>query len=187
GLTSLVVGAARSGVALALHLTAEGQKVRVVDRKPAADLQSTISQMPSGVDLQLGGYDARVLDGIDTVYASPGVPWDSDLLNDARAKGIPLSSHIGLFLKLCKGSGVVLNMPPDHRARHRTLERYVDLKARAIEDADYAALNGRDEIVRGLAPRTRGQVVWFDQHQPLPPMPLPGRHNMENALAAAAV
>src|SRR5207245_7730083 len=106
GLTSLVVGAARSGVALALHLTAEGQKVRVVDRKPAADLQSTISQMPSGVDLQLGGYDARVLDGIDSVYASPGVPWDSDLLNDARAKGIPVSSEIALFLKLCKGTVV---------------------------------------------------------------------------------
>ena len=50
GRAALVVGAARSGVALALHLTAEGQKVRVVDRKPAADLQSTISQMPSGVD-----------------------------------------------------------------------------------------------------------------------------------------
>ena len=256
-MTSLVVGAARSGVALALHLTAEGQKVRVVDRKPAADLQSTISQMPSGVDLQLGGYDARVLDGIDSVYASPGVPWDSDLLNDARAKGIPVSSEIALFLKLCKGTvvgitgtngkttttaltgavlsagnrpvivggnigdtvldrvyeitpehwvvlelssfqlesvekphlhvGVVLNITPDHLDRHRTMERYVDLKARAIEDADYAALNGRDEIVRGLASRTRGQVVWFDQHQPLPPMPLPGRHNMENALAAAAV
>jgi len=256
-LTSLVVGAARSGVALALHLTAEGQKVRVVDRKPAADLQSTISQMPSGVDLQLGGYDARVLDGIDSVYASPGVPWDSDLLNDARAKGILVSSEIALFLKLCKGTvvgitgtngkttttaltgavlsagnrpvivggnigdtvldrvyeitpehwvvlelssfqlesvekphlhvGVVLNITPDHLDRHRTMERYIDLKARAIEDADYAALNGRDEIVRGLASRTRGQVVWFDQHQPLPPMPLPGRHNMENALAAAAV
>jgi len=66
----------------------------------------------------------------------------------------------------------------------------MDLKARAIEFAepdDYAVLNSRDELVRGLASRTRGRVVWFDQHQPLPPMSLPGRHNMENALAAAAV
>jgi len=29
--------------------------------------------------------------------------------------------------------------------------------------------------------------VWFDEHRPVPPMPLPGRHNLENALAAAAV
>jgi UDP-N-acetylmuramoylalanine--D-glutamate ligase len=66
----------------------------------------------------------------------------------------------------------------------------VDLKARAIEFAgpeDYAVLNGREQIVRGLAKRTKAQVVFFDQHTPIPPMPLPGRHNMENALAAAAI
>src|SRR6202040_1357926 len=69
-------------------------------------------------------------------------------------------------------------------------ERYVDLKGGAIEYAapdDFAVLNGRDGVTRGLAARTRAQVVWFDQYQPLPPIPLPGRHNMENALAAAAV
>jgi UDP-N-acetylmuramoylalanine--D-glutamate ligase len=66
----------------------------------------------------------------------------------------------------------------------------VDLKARAIEFAgpdDYAVLNGGDQAVRGLAQRTKAQVVFFDQHKPIPPMPLPGRHNMENALAAAAI
>ena len=252
-----MVGAARSGVALALHLTADGVKVRVADRKPATELQLTLSQMPPGVELRLGGYDASVLDGVDVVYASPGVPWDSNLLDDARARGIPVSSEIDLFLKLCKGTvvgitgtngkttttaltaavleagrrpvimggnigdtvldrvrditpehwvvlelssfqlesverprlhvGVILNITPDHLDRHRTMDRYVDLKARAIEHADYALLNGRDQIVRDLAPRAGGEVVWFDRHQPQPPMPLPGRHNMENALAAAAV
>jgi UDP-N-acetylmuramoylalanine--D-glutamate ligase len=86
--------------------------------------------------------------------------------------------------------GVILNITPDHLDRHHTFDRYVDLKARAIEFAgpdDFALLNGRDEVVRGLADRTRAQVVWFDQHQPIPPIALPGQHNMENALAAAAV
>jgi len=256
-LTALVVGAARSGVALALHLTAEGHKVRVADRKPATELQSTLSQMPRGVEFRLGGYDSSVLDGIDVVYASPGVPWDSDLLDAARARGIAVSSEIDLFLSLCRGTivgitgtngkttttaltgavleagrrpvivggnigdtvldrvrditpehwvvlelssfqlesigrpqlhvGVILNITPDHLDRHKTLDRYVDLKARAIEHADYALLNARDPIVRDLAPRASGEVVWFDRHHPQPPMPLPGRHNMENALAAAAV
>src|SRR5438046_2020714 len=213
------MGAARSGVALALHLTAEGEKVRVADRKPAADLQATIAQMPPGVELELGGYDVAVLDGVDIVYASPGVPWDSERLNQARARGIAVSSEIDLFLKLCKGTvvgitgtngkttttaltgevlsagerpvivggnigdtvldrveditaehwvvlelssfqlesverphlhvGVILNITPDHLDRHHTLDRYMDVKARAIEDADYALLNGRDQVVRG--------------------------------------
>ena len=256
-MTALVVGAARSGVALAQHLAGAGQKVRVADRKPAADLQDSLAQMPHGVELQLGGYDSRVLDGVDVVYASPGVPWDSELLNEARERGIQVSSEIDLFLKLNRGTvvgitgtngkttttaltgavlaagqspvivggnigdtvldrvdeitpehwvvlelssfqlesvekprlhvGVILNITPDHLDRHTTLERYIDLKARAIDHADFALLNSRDPLVKALAARANGQVVWFDQHQPIPPMPLPGRHNMENALAAAAV
>jgi len=258
--TALVVGAARSGVALASHLVAGGQRVRVVDRKTGPELEHEITRLPVGVDLKLGGYDDSVLAGVDVVYASPGVPWDSDLLNRARALGIRVSSEIDLFLRLCRGTvvgitgtngkttttaltgsvlaagdrpvlvggnigdtvldrldevtprhwvvlelssfqlesverprlhvGVVLNITPDHLDRHRSFARYVDLKARAVEFAgadDYAVLNGRDEIVRGLAGRTSAKVVWFDQHQPLPPMPLPGRHNLENALAAAAI
>ncbi len=259
-MTALVVGAARSGVALASHLVAGGQRVRVVDRKTGPELEHEITRLPVGVDLKLGGYDDSVLAGVDVVYASPGVPWDSDLLNRARALGIRVSSEIDLFLRLCRGTvvgitgtngkttttaltgsvlaagdrpvlvggnigdtvldrldevtprhwvvlelssfqlesverprlhvGVVLNITPDHLDRHRSFARYVDLKARAVEFAgadDYAVLNGRDEIVRGLAGRTSAKVVWFDQHQPLPPMPLPGRHNLENALAAAAI
>jgi UDP-N-acetylmuramoylalanine--D-glutamate ligase len=258
--TALVVGAVRSGVAIANHLSRHGEKIRVVDRKPATDLADALAQMPGGVDLRLGGYDSSVLDGVDIVFASPGVPWDSDLLDEARARGIQVSSEIERFLELCRGTvvgvtgtngkttttaligqvleagelpvvvggnigdtvldrleeiserhwvvlelssfqlesvelahlhvGVILNITPDHLDRHKSFERYVALKARAIEFAgpdDYAVLNGRDEVVRGLAGRTRAKVVWFDQHHPAPPMPMPGRHNLDNALAAAAV
>ncbi|HLZ94777.1 MAG TPA: UDP-N-acetylmuramoyl-L-alanine--D-glutamate ligase [Candidatus Dormibacteraeota bacterium] len=259
-MTVLVVGAARSGVALANHLSAAGERVRVADRKPREQLEDAIAQMPRDVELRLGAQDASVLDGVSAVYASPGVPWDSDLLNQARARGIRVSSEIDLFLSLCPGTvvgitgtngkttttaltgdvlaagdrpvvvggnigdtvldrlpeispdhwvvlelssfqlesierprlhvGVILNITPDHLDRHKTFERYVDIKARIIEFAepeDFAVLNGRDHAVRALASRTRARVVWFDEHRPVPPMPIPGRHNLENALAAAAV
>jgi len=258
--TAVVVGAARSGVALATYLAGTGERVRVIDRKSEAELKDVLEQLPASVELQLGGYDDSVLAGADVVYASPGVPWDSQLLNDARRRGIKVSSEIDLFLRLCPGTvvgitgtngktttteltgnvlaagsrpvlvggnigdtvldrlqevtprhwvvlelssfqlesvekprfhvGVILNITPDHLDRHGTFDRYADLKARAIEFAgadDFAVLNGRDSAVRGLAARTRAQVVWFDEHRPVPPMPLPGRHNLENALAAAAV
>jgi len=258
--TAVVVGAARSGVALANYLVQSGERVRVVDKKGETDLRDELAHLPAGVELKLGGYDDSVLAGADVVYASPGVPWDSQLLNDARRLGIRVSSEIDLFLRLCPGTvvgitgtngkttttaltgtvlaagdrpvivggnigdtvldrldevtprhwvvlelssfqlesvekphlhvGVILNITPDHLDRHGTFKRYVDLKARAIEFAgadDFAVLNGRDQAVRRLASRTRANVVWFDEHRPVPPILLPGRHNLENALAAAAV
>ena len=94
-MTALVVGAARSGVALSNHLTGKGERVRVVDRKSKADLEDTARLLPSGVELIAGGYDDTVLDGVDVVYASPGVPWDAELLERAREKGIAVSSEIG--------------------------------------------------------------------------------------------
>ena len=259
-MTAVVVGAARSGVALANYLAGKGGRVLVVDKKTETQLHDELARLPRGIELKLGGYDESVLAGVDVVYASPGVPWDSQFLNDARRLGIKVSSEIELFLQLCPGTvvgitgtngkttttaltgdvlaagdrpvivggnigdtvldrleevtprhwvvlelssfqlesveqprfhvGVILNITPDHLDRHGTFERYVDLKARAIEFAgadDFAVLNGRDQVVRALASRTRGHVVWFDEHRPVPRMPLPGRHNLENALAAAAV
>ena len=259
-MTALVVGAARSGVALAGYLVAKGESVRVVDRKSETELGDVLAQLPKGVDLKLGGYDDSVLGDVDVVYASPGVPWDAQLLNDARRRGIKVSSEIDLFLRLCPGTvvgitgtngkttttaltgavltagerpvlvggnigdtvldrlgevtprhwvvlelssfqlesverprlhiGVILNVTPDHLDRHGTFERYAEIKGKIIEFAgadDFAVLNSRDETCRRLAKKTRARVVWFDQHQPVPPMPIPGRHNVENALAAAAL
>ncbi|HAC45131.1 MAG TPA: UDP-N-acetylmuramoyl-L-alanine--D-glutamate ligase, partial [Chloroflexi bacterium] len=83
-MTALVVGAARSGVALAGYLVGKGESVRVVDKKSEPELRDVLAHLPAGVDLKLGGYDDSVLADVDVVYVSPGVPWDSQLLNDAR-------------------------------------------------------------------------------------------------------
>ncbi|HLH70742.1 MAG TPA: UDP-N-acetylmuramoyl-L-alanine--D-glutamate ligase [Candidatus Dormibacteraeota bacterium] len=85
---------------------------------------------------------------------------------------------------------VVLNITPDHLDRHGTMEAYVAAKARLVrflEPTDHALLNGLDPVCRRLADQTRARVVWFDRHRPIPPVPMPGRHNQLNALAAAAV
>jgi UDP-N-acetylmuramoylalanine--D-glutamate ligase len=85
---------------------------------------------------------------------------------------------------------VILNVTPDHLDRHGSMDSYVAAKARLLRfqrPGDDAVLNGEDPICRELAPLTPGRVTWFDRHRPVPPMPVPGRHNQLNALAAAAV
>ena len=256
---ALVVGIGRSGLALARFLAGRDIGVRAVDARPAEKLGEALAQLPPGTEVVTGGHGPETLDGIQALFASPGVPWDAPLLEEARRRGLPVSSEIDLFLRLCPGDvvgvtgtngkttttamigdvlaqgerpvavggnigetvldrlaeltpehwvvlelssfqlescsrphtriGVVLNVTPDHLDRHGTLDRYVDAKARLVEALDpdgVAILNGEDAICRALAERTSARVVWFDEHRPVPAVPVPGKHNELNALAAAA-
>jgi UDP-N-acetylmuramoylalanine--D-glutamate ligase len=111
---------------------------------------------------------------------------------------------------------VILNISPDHLERHGSMEAYVEAKATLLarqESDDVAVLNFDDPTVRGLAARTRAQVIGFSRLQPLADgvscdagrvrvvvggtraeipfdpnaLPgLPGVHNLENILAAIA-
>lgn len=104
GTRALVVGLGRSGLALARFLTARGVQVRVADLRPAEQLGEGLTRLPAGVEMVLGGYDRSALDGCAAVYASPGVPWDADLLQAARAGGLTVSSEIDVFFRLCPAS-----------------------------------------------------------------------------------
>lgn len=105
---------------------------------------------------------------------------------------------------------MVLNITPDHLDRHGTMERYIDAKARLVETQtaeDFAILNAAEPNARGLASRTPATVIWFNLSEPaangvacfedhlwlgpekwipVSDIPLPGRHNVENVMAAAA-
>ncbi|MGB8580493.1 MAG: UDP-N-acetylmuramoyl-L-alanine--D-glutamate ligase [Candidatus Sulfotelmatobacter sp.] len=63
---------------------------------------------------------------------------------------------------------VVLNVTPDHLDRHRTLEVYVNAKARIFENQgseDFAVLNADDPTCVAMAGRTQAQVFWFSRQK----------------------
>jgi UDP-N-acetylmuramoylalanine--D-glutamate ligase len=105
---------------------------------------------------------------------------------------------------------VALNVTPDHLDRHHDFRTYVAAKARLFETqvaGDFAVLNADDPVCRDFSCRTRARTVWFSLEGPLSPglylhqdqlctegqpfleareIPLRGRHNIENTLAAAS-
>src|SRR3984893_17267506 len=103
GQKALVIGLAREGVDLTRFLTAHGASVVVSDQKSAEQLREAVSQVEGNGDvtLKLGGHELSHLDGIDVVYASPGVPPEQQLLQAARTKNIQLSSLVELLFALC--------------------------------------------------------------------------------------
>jgi UDP-N-acetylmuramoylalanine--D-glutamate ligase len=91
--------------------------------------------------------------------------------------------------------GVALNVTQNHLDRHHTFENYAAAKGnlfRMQTVGDYAVLNAEDATCRGFAAITAAQVVWFSYTtvgtlMPAEEIPIRGRHNVENTMAAASV
>ena len=98
---AVVIGLARSGMACARALRADGWQVHVVDRRDDPALRARAADLPDGVTVQLGGYDDDIAAGADMVCPSPGVPWDAPELMRARAAGVPVRSEMDLVFRRC--------------------------------------------------------------------------------------
>ena len=93
----LVVGLARSGAAAALALQARGLRVRGVDAGQPAGVDELRER---GIEVQVGGEEDRMLDGVGTVVKSPGVPADAPLIAQARARSIPVVGELELAWRM---------------------------------------------------------------------------------------
>jgi UDP-N-acetylmuramoylalanine--D-glutamate ligase len=89
----LVLGLARSGRAAALALARRGDRVVAVDRSPEAD-PGRLAE--AGVEVHLGTEETSLLEGVDVLIKSPGVPAEAPLVAAARARGVPVWSEVEL-------------------------------------------------------------------------------------------
>jgi len=106
---------------------------------------------------------------------------------------------------------VLLNLFDAHLDYHGTKEAYAQAKGKIFKnqtESDYAVVNADDEWVRKLADLSQAKKIWFSATKPLPSgayvndnalywngekiihlsdIALPGKHNVENILAALSV
>ncbi|HEX7255085.1 MAG TPA: UDP-N-acetylmuramoyl-L-alanine--D-glutamate ligase [Gaiellaceae bacterium] len=93
----LVLGLARSGRAAALALARRGERVVAADRSPEAD-RGRLAE--TGVEIHLGTEETSLLEGVDVLIKSPGVPSEAPLVTAARERGIPVWSEVELGSRL---------------------------------------------------------------------------------------
>ena len=201
----LVIGMARSGIAAARLLHEKGNFVILNDRKSEAELGSVLDGLRlENVEFRLGEDAQTLLDGVDLVVISPGVPIEHPAVAKAREMGIEVIGEVELAYRMsmgkvmavtgtngktttttllgeiCKNAGkrtfvvgnigapyadiaaqtqaddmivcelssfqlesiakfhplisAILNITEDHMNRHKTMERYIELKARLFEN-----------------------------------------------------
>ncbi|MDX6220160.1 MAG: UDP-N-acetylmuramoylalanine--D-glutamate ligase [Frankiales bacterium] len=145
-----------------------------------------------------------------------GLPLLEAVLDDYDVLAVELSSfQLHWSSTVRPHTGAILNVADDHTDWHGSFQQYALAKAR-IFDADVSLGNADDEVVRTLLNRARGRRVTFTLQSPRPgevgvveellvdrafpdvpgeatelatlgDIPVPGDHNVANALAAAAM
>jgi UDP-N-acetylmuramoylalanine--D-glutamate ligase len=154
----------------------------------------------SGIAAQVGGNIGTAVTGM--VASSRADQWNV----------LELSSfQLETIARFRADIAVCLNVTPDHLDRHHTLKNYIAAKGRLFETQradDYAVLNADDAACVGYSALTQAKPVWFSLSRAVTPgvwldngrlwfdgeplmeageIPIRGRHNVENAMAAAGV
>lgn len=165
-----------------------------------------------GFLLKRAGYDA-------VVCGNTGYAFSKAVLENPGSESfvVEISSYqLETIERFRPRSAAILNITPDHLARHGSMDGYASAKARIFlnqHSEDITVLNGDDPSLTGLFGRSRGTEMVFSMERPLDrgawidgngmllmrwdgeTMPvmdcglisLPGRHNLYNALAVACL
>ena len=99
----LVFGSGISGEAAAGLLAERGAQVVLYDGNEKLDRAAVAGRVPGGTQIVLGEFPEALLDGLDLVVMSPGVPTDLPVVARMREKSIPVWGEIELAYACAKG------------------------------------------------------------------------------------
>jgi UDP-N-acetylmuramoylalanine--D-glutamate ligase len=109
GTRVLILGAARQGLALARWLSLHGAYVTLSDMRSEDELRVARESLAEyQIDWALGGHPLELLDSIDVLCLSGGVPLTLQIIAEAIKRGIPLSNDSQVFMEVvpCKTIGI---------------------------------------------------------------------------------
>ncbi|MEO8382292.1 MAG: UDP-N-acetylmuramoyl-L-alanine--D-glutamate ligase [Acidobacteriota bacterium] len=102
---TLIIGAAKSGVAAANFLAARRESVILADKAIQPSLPYALDER---VQRAFGRDDAALLDQVSQVVLSPGVPMTLPLLQEASSRGIPVLGEIELAYRHLEGTVIAI-------------------------------------------------------------------------------
>src|SRR5512145_1192169 len=97
GQTMLVLGLGETGLSLARYLHEQGARLCVADSRLDPPGIATLRDELPQAEVHCGPFDDELLQGIDRIAISPGVPVAQPLVQKAIARGIPVEGDIELL------------------------------------------------------------------------------------------
>ena len=100
----LVIGLAKSGVAVAKLLLHQGAIVTVNDRTPLEENPDAKSLIEEGIRVLVGSHPVDVLEEhFDFVVKNPGIPYQNCMVEAAIKKGVPVYTEVEIAYHLLEG------------------------------------------------------------------------------------
>ena len=108
----LVLGLGDTGLSSVRWLAARGARVRAADTRAAPPALGALRAEHPGVGVSLGAFDASLLEGVDTVLASPGIALREPVVRAALGRGIEVVGDVEVFARELhrRGKGRVLGI-----------------------------------------------------------------------------
>src|SRR5512142_963470 len=97
GQSVLVLGLGETGLSLARYLDAQGARVCVADSRMNPPGIATLHSAVPQAEVHCGPFGDELLQGIDRIAISPGVPMADPFVQRAIARGIPVEGDIELL------------------------------------------------------------------------------------------
>ena len=91
GKSVLVLGLGDTGLSAVRWLARQGARLRAADTRAAPPSLGALRNEQPGIRVSLGAFDETLLEGVDTIVASPGVALREPLLRAALALGAALA------------------------------------------------------------------------------------------------
>ncbi|HXU94061.1 MAG TPA: UDP-N-acetylmuramoyl-L-alanine--D-glutamate ligase [Gallionella sp.] len=93
----LVLGLGETGLSLARWLSAQDARVRVADSRANPPGLDVLQRDCPQADIRCGAFDDSLLQGVERIAISPGVPMADPFVQRAIARGIPVEGDIELL------------------------------------------------------------------------------------------
>lgn len=203
----VVVQAEKRGIDVLSELELAARFVRGTQLAITGTNGKTTTSMLTGEMLRNAGKSAYVAGNVGLALSSVALQTKPDDYTVIEVSSFQLE-HMGQFHPY---GAAILNLTPDHLDRHGTMETYGELKEHMLQNqnkGDFFVYNADDAFCREVAGRAAARAVPFSRIQTLKSgawvqegqiivagralcevdaLSLPGPHNLENALAAAAI
>jgi UDP-N-acetylmuramoylalanine--D-glutamate ligase len=143
-----VIGAARQGLALTRFFLLHGADVVMTDRSESAAMQPVIDQMTAWQDArqpqgnlswQMGSHPTDMLENLDILCVSGGVPLNLPIIEEARRRDIPLTNDSELFMQSVQGQVIGIS---GSAGKTTTTALLGKIATDALENTDHKVLVG---------------------------------------------